>query len=80
VLLDYDSFRTGLRYRDVYAMLWSGDPDPSTWRYKRRRTVLGHWRQIKQQLYAEYLDRFESEQERRRAPVKRAVRSARRAA
>jgi hypothetical protein len=41
-------------------MLWSGDPDPRTWRYKRRHTVLGTWRAIKQQLYAEYLERWEA--------------------
>jgi hypothetical protein len=58
----YADFRTGLTYRDVYGFLWSGSDDPSTWRYKRRHTVLGLWRQLKQQLYCEYLDRWDSEQ------------------
>jgi hypothetical protein len=66
VPLDYGDFRTGLTFADVKAMLWSGDPDPSTWRYRRRHTVLGHWRQIKQQLYAEYLERWEQDRERHR--------------
>lgn len=52
----YNEFRTGLTYRDVYAMLWSPSPDPSTWKYKRRSTVLGFWHQLKQQLYARAVD------------------------
>jgi hypothetical protein len=57
----YEEFRTGLTYRDVYQMLWSGSDDPSTWRYKRRRTVLGLWHQIKLQLWHQYLDALEGE-------------------
>ncbi len=53
-MIDYDDFRTGLRYRDVYAMLWVNSNDRAQWRYKRRRTVLGHWRGIKQAMYAMY--------------------------
>lgn len=58
----YSDFRTGLDFRTVRQMLWVGDHDPRTWRYKRRHTVLGLWRQLKQQLYCEYLDRWDSEQ------------------
>lgn len=50
--VEYDDFRTGLTYRDVFAMLWSASNDPATWRYKRRRTVLGKWRQIKLEAWA----------------------------
>ena len=53
-MIAYDDFRTGLRYRDVYAMLWVNSNDRTQWRYKRRRTVLGHWRGIKQAMYAMY--------------------------
>lgn len=52
--MTYEQFRTGLTYRDVYRMLWSSSDDPKTWRYKRRRTVLGMWRQIKQEMWREY--------------------------
>ena len=41
-------------------MLWVGSDNPADWRYKRSRTVLGFWHQLKQQLYAQYLDRIEA--------------------
>lgn len=40
-------------------MLWVGSDNPRDWKYKRRRSVLGLWWQLKQQMYGEYLDRFE---------------------
>jgi hypothetical protein len=40
-------------------MLWSGG-EPSTWRCKSRRAVLGFWRELKLQMYAMYLDMWES--------------------
>lgn len=48
--MSYDQFRTGLTYRDVYGMVWER-------KYKRRGTVLGKWRQIKLEMYEEYLRR-----------------------
>lgn len=48
--------RTGLTYSCIYSMLWSGSDDPSTWRYKRRRTVLGLWHQIKREQWFDHLD------------------------
>jgi len=57
----YAEFRTGLSYRDVYQMLWSGSDDPRTWRYKGRHTVLGLWHQLKQQLWQQYLDAVDGE-------------------
>ena len=50
--LSYYEFRTGLTYRDVYMMLWDR-------KYKRRRTVLGFWHQLKEQMYNQYLDMCE---------------------
>ncbi len=41
---DYDSFRTGLTYRAVRAMV----PER---RYRRRGTVLGVWNQIKREMW-----------------------------
>jgi hypothetical protein len=52
-VIPYDSFRTGLTFRDVYMMLWDR-------KYKRRRTVLGFWHQLKQQMYAQYAETFET--------------------
>lgn len=57
--VNYSEFRTGLTYADVYMMLWSGSDDAATWRYERRGTVLGKWRQIKQEMWAEYLRRLD---------------------
>jgi len=57
----YETFRTGLTFREVRRMLWVDNPDPRTWRYARRRTVLGFWRQLKQQLWAQYLDAVDGE-------------------
>lgn len=45
--LSYDDFRTGLTYREVYHLIWDR-------RWKRRRGVLGAWREIKLGMYAEY--------------------------
>lgn len=51
----YAEFRTGLTYADVFVMLWSPEDDPSTWQYKRRRTVLGKWHQIKREWWKYHL-------------------------
>lgn len=56
----YEAFRTGLTFGDVYRMLWGR-------RWKRRRTVLGKWREIKVQMYAEYLRRWDEERRPRRS-------------
>lgn len=65
----YREFRTGLTYRDVYAMLWVGSDDPATWKYKRRSTILGFWHQWKKSLWEEHQEwcrkqaEYEAEQE-----------------
>jgi hypothetical protein len=59
VLVEYDDFRTGLTFGEVRRMLWSSNPDPTTWKYKRRHTVLGVWRSLKLAMYDEYLARNE---------------------
>lgn len=53
--LHYDTFRTGLSYGEVYMMLWTADPDPATWQYERRGTVLGYWRMLKHAMWDEHL-------------------------
>ena len=55
-MISYAQFRTGLTYQEVSDMVWSHQDDPATWplaHYTRRRhTVLGKWKQIKQEMYA----------------------------
>jgi hypothetical protein len=45
----YGDFRTGLTYRDVYAMEY-------TRKWKRRRTILGAWHEYKRRLWAQHLE------------------------
>lgn len=52
--MTYSEFRTGLTFGEVRRMLWSSSPDPKTWRYKRRGTVLGLWHQLKREMWAEH--------------------------
>ena len=52
----YDKFRTGLTYRDVWEMMRNDDEDRSTWRYKRRGTILGQWHELKLQFYYQAMD------------------------
>lgn len=59
----YDAFRTGLSFKAVRQMFWSGSPDSKDWRYKRRGTVLGAWRELKLQLYHQMMDQLEDQQE-----------------
>jgi hypothetical protein len=42
----YSTFRTGLTYTSVYAMLLAG-PDPEFWRDKSRPAVMRFWAQMK---------------------------------
>lgn len=63
--LTYEQFRTGLTFREVRRMLWVHSDDPRDWKYKRRRTVLGFWRQLKLQLWAQYQDAIEGERQRK---------------
>ena len=53
--MTYADFRTGFTYREVFGMLWVDDPDPSTWRQKRRASVLGFWHELKRDLWREHL-------------------------
>jgi hypothetical protein len=46
----YETFRTGLTYGGVYAMLLAG-PDPDFWRDKSRPAVMRFWAQYKRDLW-----------------------------
>jgi hypothetical protein len=48
---DYSSFRTGLSFSIVRRMMYVSSDDPTTWRSKRRRGVLGYWRELKLSMY-----------------------------
>jgi hypothetical protein len=50
---DYDKFKTGLTYQDVYCMMMDESEDREDWKYKRRGTVLGRWHQIKKEMFYE---------------------------
>lgn len=49
----YEQHRTGLTFRDVRRlMIDQEDPNrPGWWRQKRRRSVLGYWRELKIHLW-----------------------------
>jgi hypothetical protein len=49
--LAYRDFRTGLSFRDIYDSL------RALKRHKRRRSVLGHWHQIKNEMFAAHAAR-----------------------
>ena len=61
--LKYQDLRTGLTFADVKSMYWSSSEDSKDWKYKRRNTVLGKWREIKQQLWQRHLDGCSQEPE-----------------
>lgn len=50
----YDRFRTGLTFKAVKRMMFDNHEDRSRWRYKRRRTVLGFWHDLKLQMWREH--------------------------
>lgn len=51
----YRQFKTGLTYNEVFQWFWSVDDDSGTWRYKRRRTVLGAWHAHKKDLFEHHV-------------------------
>jgi hypothetical protein len=53
--LKYKDFRTGLSFSEVRNLYWVSDPDSEAWKYKRRNTVLGKWREIKLEMWAAHL-------------------------
>ena len=55
----YAGFRTGHNFSDVRNLFWSGSDDPTDWVNKRRHTVLGRWREIKQSMWREHLEMCE---------------------
>ena len=60
-MIPYDKFRTGLDFATVRAMLWTPSDDPREWRQKRRKAVLGLWRQLKLEMYERYTAEMEGQ-------------------
>jgi hypothetical protein len=58
---DYDHFRTGFTYAQVYEMMKDYSADPKDWRYKKRGSVLGFWHQLKMELWEQYLAEREAQ-------------------
>ena len=60
--INYNDFRTGYSWQEIRDMMWGDPNDPSTWplanHKNRRHTVLGKWRQIKLEMYDNYLQGF----------------------
>jgi hypothetical protein len=53
--LRYKDLRTGLTYEEIVKSLWSASDDPSTWKYRRRGTILGYWWMQKQSMWKYHL-------------------------
>lgn len=53
--LEYGAFRTGLDFGTVSRMMRVGGTDASQWRHVHRRGVLGFWRGLKLQWFAQHL-------------------------
>lgn len=63
-ILDYEDFKTGFTFKDIRLML----KQEADRKYKKgeymfitRKTVLGRWHQIKKEMYNEYLEMTEIE-------------------
>lgn len=53
--LAYKDLRTGMTFSEVRNLYWTTSKDSKDWKYKRRNTVLGKWREIKQGMWEEHL-------------------------
>jgi hypothetical protein len=58
----YDRMRTGLTYRDVWEMFRDDSDNRAQWKYKSRGVVLGHWHELKLQIYYQMLDEQDGRQ------------------
>ena len=58
-LLAYEKFRTGENYRSVYASLWRASEEPTAWRNKRRKGILGAWHGLKRMMWDNHLRQCE---------------------
>lgn len=55
--ITYAQFRTGVTFTEARRMLWSSNDDSTTWKYKRRGSVLGFMRAIKLAMWDEFCAR-----------------------
>lgn len=55
--ITYAQFRTGITFAEARQMLWSNSDNSADWKYKRRGTVLGFMRALKQEMWVEFCAR-----------------------
>lgn len=53
--LSYDAFRTGQTFGGVKQSMFVNSDDPTTWRYRTRRMVLGVWHAMKVALFRSHV-------------------------
>lgn len=51
---EYKKFRTGYTYKEFSDMLWYQDEWHAAHHTRRRHSVLGKWREIKQEMWNHY--------------------------
>lgn len=61
--LTYQAMRTGDTFASIREEMRSGDPDPATWRYRRRGGVLGFWHAKKLRWWRYHVDQCADAQE-----------------
>ena len=54
--IHYNDFKTGFTFTDIANFLWVHDEDSTKWGNRTRHTVLGHWRQIKLEMWDKHVD------------------------
>lgn len=52
----YGEFKTGFTFAEVRQQFWKNNDDPSTWHPKRRASVLGRWRELKQHMWEQHIN------------------------
>lgn len=60
--MDYNTFRTGLRFKDVAQMLsleQKRKREKGEYMFITRHTILGRWRELKQKMYWLEVEQFE---------------------
>ena len=58
--IPYDRFTTGYTYREISDMIWYSKQWHAAHHTRRRHAVLGKWREIKQEMYNQYLVAIEA--------------------
>jgi hypothetical protein len=65
----YEDFKTGFTFGEIRNLMFSTSEDPADWRPKRRGSVLGFWKETKEDMYREYLRKFSEAKKAADSPV-----------